>query len=98
MRERREAQRFPLRQSCVLSVSGRQIQAQIENLSRHGCLASITDPAASAITDEDLGLEATFALSSGSSTREYTGEIIRRYYADGAYWVALRFWKKYRET
>ena len=45
----------------------------------------------------DLGLEATFVLSSTTPTRRYTGEIIRFYYAQGTCHVALRFWKKYQE-
>ncbi len=93
MRERREAQRFPLNQPCLLSVAGRQIGVQILDLSRHGCLARITDPAARPVSDDDLGMEATFSLSTETGTRPYTGEIIRRYYADGADHLALRFWK-----
>ena len=47
------------------------------------------------VTDEDLGREASFALITVDGLQAYTGEIIRLYYADGAYHIALRFWKDF---
>jgi hypothetical protein len=97
MLERREAQRVPLKEECLLSIEGRRVRAQIENLSDQGCLARIVDPTEGSISDTDLGLQATFVLRTVKPARQYTGEIIRRYYTDGANYIGLRFWKKYRE-
>ena len=77
---------------------GRQVHAEIENLSELGGLFHIVEPGAAPVTDDDLGMEAVFLLSTVSPARQYTGEIIRLYFADGAPHVALRFWKKYREV
>jgi hypothetical protein len=97
MPERREKPRTPLGEDCVLVIDGRQVHAAVENLSETGGLFHITEPGAAPVTDDDLGVEASFVLSAFSPARRYTGEIIRRYFADGAHHVALRFWKKYQE-
>lgn len=98
MPERREHPRVPVREKCLLSIDGRQIHAEIENLSEIGGLFCIVEPGAAPVSDDDLGREARFLLSSVSPARQYTGEIIRLYFADGAHHFALRFWKKYREV
>jgi hypothetical protein len=95
--ERRESPRVPLGESCLLTISARRIRVTIENLSELGCLVHVSEPSRNAVTDDDLGQEATFVLSSPRPARRYAGEIIRRYYADGADHLALRFWKKYEE-
>jgi hypothetical protein len=79
----------------VLSIGERRLRVTVENLSDRGCLVHVTEPARGGISDRDLGQEATFVLPSAQPTRRYTGEIIRRYYADGADHFALRFWKPY---
>ena len=98
MPERREQPRIPLGEKCLLSVEGRQIHAAVENLSEIGGLFHIVEPGGPApVTDDDLGMEASFVLSTFSPARRYIGEIIRLYFADGAQHIALRFWKKYQE-
>jgi len=97
MAERRELPRVPVEKDCLLSIEGRQVRLRIENLSDKGGLFRIIDEASSSVSAADLGLEATFVLSSTTPTRRYTGEIIRFYYAQGTCHVALRFWKKYQE-
>ena len=97
MPERRESPRVPISEKCLLSIQGRQVHAEIENLSEIGGLFRIVEPGAAPVTDDDLGMEATFPLATVSPARQYTGEIIRLYFADGAHHIALRFWKKYRE-
>ena len=97
MGERRESPRTPLDETCLLMIDARHLRVTIENLSERGCLVHVSEPSRNAITDADLGQEATFVLSSSQPARRYAGEIIRRYYADGADHFALRFWKKYEE-
>ena len=81
----------------MLTIGTRRLGVTVENLSERGCLVHVTQPPQQAITDDDLGQEATFVLSSLQPARRYAGEIIRRYYAEGADHFALRFWKKYEE-
>jgi len=97
MRERRESPRTPLRQSCDLTIENRRLSVTIENLSDRGCLVHVVQPEKDSITDDDLGQEAVFVIASVQPARRYTGEIIRRYYANGADHFALRFWRKYQE-
>ena len=97
MAERRESQRMPLGETCMLTIDARRLRVTVENLSERGCLVHVREPSRNAVTDDDLGREATFVLSSLQPARRYAGEIIRRYYDDGADHFALRFWKKYEE-
>ena len=97
MPERREHPRVPVRETCLLSIEGRQVHAEIENRSEIGGLFRIVEPGAAPVSEDDLGMAALFVLSTVTPAREYTGEIVRLYFADGAHHVALRFWKKYRE-
>jgi hypothetical protein len=98
MPERRERPRVPIREKCLLSINDRQVRAEIENLSEIGGLFQIIEPGAAPVTDDDLGMEAGFLLSTVSPARQYTGEIIRLYFAGGVHHIALRFWKKYHEV
>jgi hypothetical protein len=93
MPERREASRYPLQKKCVLEIEGRQVNARVENLSRKGCLLRIMEAGETPVTKEELGRKARFVLSSATGSLEYDGEIIRMYFASGAYHLALRFWK-----
>lgn len=95
MPERRETARYPLDKSCVLDIEGRPVKSRVENLSRKGALFRIMEPGDKAITNDDLGKEATFVLTTLTASTQYTGEIIRLYYADGAYHIAVRFWKEF---
>ena len=84
-------------ESCDLAIEARRLRVTIENLSDQGCLVHVVQPAREAVSDADLGQEAVFVVASVQPARRYTGEIIRRYYANGADHFALRFWKKYEE-
>jgi hypothetical protein len=95
MPERRQTARYPLDKSCVLDIEGRKVKSRVENLSRKGALFRIMEPGDKAITDDDLGKEAAFALVTVTGSQAYTGEVIRMYYADGAYHIAVRFWKEF---
>ena len=97
MKERRESPRRPVREPCDLTIEKRRLRVTIENLSDRGCLVHVAQPAEGAVSDADLGEEAVFVASSFRPARRYTGEIIRRYYANGADHFALRFWRKYEE-
>ncbi len=97
MRERRESPRRPVREACELTIHKRRLLVTVENLSDRGCLVHVTQPAEGAVSDTDLGEEAVFVVSSFRPARRYTGEIIRRYHANGADHFALRFWRKYEE-
>ena len=97
MPERREQPRIPVGEKCILVIEGRQVHAVVENLSEIGALFRILEPGPAPVTDEDLGAQASFDLTAFSPARRYTGEIIRRYFAEGAHHIALRFWKKYQE-
>ena len=80
---------------CTLALGDRSVPATILNLSDQGALLSFEKTAGEVVTDDELGAEATFVLSTVTPHRKYIGEIIRSYYLDGAQQVALRFWKKY---
>jgi hypothetical protein len=95
MAERRETSRYPLNKSCVLDIEGRQVNARVENLSRKGGLFRIMEAGDKAVTNDDLGREASLVLTTMTGSQEYSGEVIRLYYADGAYHIALRFWKEF---
>jgi hypothetical protein len=69
----------------------------MENLSEHGALFKIVTTENNSVSNDDLGMDASFVLGSMSPARKYTGEIIRLYFKDGAAHIALRFWKKYTE-
>jgi hypothetical protein len=96
MPERRESSRFPLEKPCLLSIEGREVNAQLENLSDKGGLFRIVDGGSPVVSNEDLGREASFVLSSVTASRTYAGEIIRLYFAEGAWHIAVRFWKSFR--
>jgi hypothetical protein len=97
MAERREISRYPLEKACVLKIEGRQVKARVVNLSGKGGLFRIMEAGNKAVTDEDLGREASFVLVTVTGSQEYSGEVIRLYFADGAYHLALRFWKDFPE-
>ncbi len=95
MAERRETSRYPLEKACVLNIEGRQVKARVLNLSGKGGLFRIMEAGDKAVTNEDLGREASFVLNTVTGSQEYRGEVIRLYYSDGAYHIALRFWKDF---
>jgi hypothetical protein len=97
MVERRQSGRIAAKTPCVLSVNGRQVSAQLDNLSEHGALFTIKAGGSEAVSNGDLGFDASFVLSSVTPARKYIGEIIRLYFKDGAAHIGLRFWKKYTE-
>jgi hypothetical protein len=71
------------------------VKARVLNLSRKGALFRIMEPDDKAVSNDDLGREARFVLTTLTASMQYSGEIIRLYYADGAYHIALRFWKEF---
>ena len=95
MPERREASRYPLEKACVLKIEGRQVKARVENLSGKGALFRITEAGDRPVTNDDLGREASFTLMTAEGSQDFTGEIIRLYFGNGAYHIALRFWKDF---
>jgi len=97
MAERRGARRAELKSSCTFSLDGQQLPALIINLSDQGALLRFAAGADAAVTDADLGSDASLVLTMVTPHRLYTGEIIRRYFVDKTLHVVLRFWKKYRE-
>jgi len=97
VRERRDWPRVPVREPCRLTIGQRHLRVTIENLSEQGCLVHVSQPSRGGISDADLGQEAIFTLASTTPARRYTGEIIRRYFAEGADHFALRFWKRFEE-
>jgi hypothetical protein len=97
MGERRQASRFEVNRQCTLSLDGRELPALIVNLSDQGALLRFERDSGAAVTDGDLGAEASLVLSMVTPHRLYTGEIIRRYFVDKTLHVVLRFWKSYRE-
>jgi hypothetical protein len=98
MQERREISRVPVKKQCVLTIEGRQVKARLEDVSRKGGLLRILEPGDTVVTNDDLGTEATFVLATEKGSTNFTGEIIRLYYADGAYHVVVRFWKESPES
>jgi hypothetical protein len=97
MPERRETARYPVEKGCVLNIKGRQVSARVENLSRKGGLFRVMEANEKAVTNEDLGRQASFVLTTVTGPQEYAGEIIRLYYGEGAYHLAVRFWKDFPE-
>ena len=96
MSERRQTPRDKTSVSCILEVEGRSIAGTLVNLSDHGALFRL-ESSGDGITNDDLGLDASFVLGSTRPARRYTGEMIRRYHLGGDVYVALRFWRKYQE-
>jgi hypothetical protein len=99
MYERRETRRVDVNTSITLSVEGLAVRSQLVNFSNDGALFKIQEVDEQKITTMDLGKQATFVLKLKSSPdREYTGEIIRFFFKREDKYIALRFWKKYREV
>ncbi len=98
MNERRSANRVPMKVRCVVSVGGRDLTVWLLNLSDDGALLRVEKADGRPISEEDLGQETSFVLSSFSPPRRYTGEIIRSYFHQGAHHLALRFWERYTEV
>ncbi len=96
MIERRHADRMKIGEPLVIAIEGHEVPARLEDLSEHGALLRVD--AAGAVSSDDLGMEATFLLSTFTPARRYTGEIIRLFFRDGAAFFALRFWKGYAEV
>jgi hypothetical protein len=98
MLERRESRRVDLNTLVPLTIEGGPVNSQLVNFSNEGALFRIRKPDAQRISTMDLGKEATFVLRLKTSPdREYTGEIIRFFFKGQDKFIALRFWKKYRE-
>ncbi len=95
MPERRESPRVPVNKECTLSIEGREIRTTIENISETGGLFHVLET--DAVSNDDLGSEAEFVLSTVKPARQYTGELIRLYFLEGAHHLVMRFWKKYKE-
>ncbi len=98
MVERRQSDRVLAKTPCVLLVNGREVSARMENISVHGALFTIEAGAGETVSNNDLGYDASFVLTSVTPARKYIGEIIRLYFKDGNAHIALRFWKKYTEV
>lgn len=96
MSDRRQTPRNNAEISCLLELEGRTVPGTLMNLSDEGALFRI-DGGGETLTNDDLGLDASFLLNSTRPPRKYTGEMIRRYFLGGAEYVALRFWRKYEE-
>jgi hypothetical protein len=98
MLERRESRRVDLNTSISLSIEGLIVNGQLINFSTDGALFKIHKADEQKISTMDLGKQATFVLRLKSSPdREYTGEIIRFFFQRDDKYIALRFWKRYRE-
>lgn len=98
MVNRRNTTRVPVNQACTLSANGRKVPAVLVDLSDEGALFRLDGKGGDTVDSDDLGFDASFVLSSRPSARLYTGEMIRLFVRDGARFVALRFWKKYKEV
>ena len=98
MVNRRSTPRVVVDQPCTLSVSGREVSAWLVDLSEEGALFRLANAGQNTVSNDDLGMDASFLLSSFSPARQYTGEMIRLFIRDGSRFVALRFWKKYKEV
>ena len=100
MSDRRESPRVRLEVGCTLEIEARTVRATLVDLSEVGALFRlapsrtdrVSDEVSDEVSDDDLGLEARFVLASFKPARRYTGEVIRRFYRDGAHYIALRFW------
>ena len=98
MVNRRSTPRVVVDQACTLSVNGRDVTAQLLDLSEEGALFRLANEGRNTVSNDDLGMDTSFLLSSFSPARQYTGEMIRLFIRDGARFAALRFWKKYKEV
>ena len=97
MSDRRQTRRDKAEVSCVLDVQGRMFPGTLVNLSEEGALFRLEAGEPGSLEAEDLGMDASFVLSSTHPARRYTGEMIRRYFLGGFEYVALRFWRKFVE-
>ena len=98
MVNRRSTPRVVVDKPCTLSVSGREVSAWLVDLSEEGALFRLANAGQNTVSNDDLGMDASFLLSSFSPARQYTGEMIRLFIRDGSRFVALRFWKRYKEV
>ena len=98
MVNRRSTPRVVVDQSCTLSVSGREVPARLVDLSEEGALFRLGNAGQNTVSNDDLGMNASFLLAQFSPTRQYTGEMIRLFIRDESRFVALRFWKKFKEV
>jgi hypothetical protein len=98
MLERRNTARVPVDAPLAFSIDGREVRAQLVDLSDEGALFRLGPEDPPTVTTDDLGMEATFLLRSSTPARLYTGELIRLFNRGSARFVALRFWKKYSEV
>lgn len=98
MVNRRSTPRVVVDRPCTLSVDGRAVPGQLLDLSEEGALFRLANAGSDTVSNDDLGMDASFLLSSFSPARQYTGELIRLFIRDNARFVALRFWKKYKEV
>ncbi len=97
MPERRESPRTSASEECTLFLKGRRVPARVEDLSDIGVRFQILSEDPRAVTDEDLGAQVSFTLLSTVPPRACLGELIRRYFEDGAQHVAVRLWRKCRD-
>ena len=98
MLNRRNTPRVAVNEQCVLSVNGREAHAVLVDLSEEGALFRLPSAGVDTVDSDDLGFDASFLLRSLSPARMYTGEMIRLFSRDGTRFVALRFWKKFKEV
>jgi hypothetical protein len=98
MLNRRNTPRVEMNLPCTLSLTGRDVPCVLVDLSGEGALFKVAASGGGTAGSEELGLGAGFGLRTFSPARQYTGEMIRLFSRDGARFVALRFWKKYREA
>jgi hypothetical protein len=98
MMERRNTTRVAVNAPCTFSIDGRDVHAHLVDLSDQGALFRVGSGTPPDVTTDDLGMEATFTLRSSKPARQYTGEMIRLFNRGPERFVALRFWKKYREV
>ncbi len=96
MSERRKIGRIEVDVPCTLTLGKRSIPAHVLNLSDEGALLAFARGAGELISNDELGEEASFVLTSFSPHRLYTGEIIRSFFSNDAQHVGLRFWKKFQ--
>jgi hypothetical protein len=100
--DRRESPRERLDVGCTLTIGARAVLATLVDLSEVGALFRLAPTRGNRVSDEvsddDLGQDARFLLTTVKPARRYTGEIIRRFYRDGAHYIALRFWDPYEEV
>jgi hypothetical protein len=98
MFERREAKRVDVNTPITLTIDSLSVKSRLINFSNDGALFKIHKADEAKISTMDLGKEATFVLKLKSSPdRQYTGEVIRFFYKREDKYIALRFWKRYRE-